>query len=176
MHEKDNQLKSTNSGLVNGLNISITPTLTEIDALENALIATKANRFAWQNADMENMLRYATNKPDATFYPSGQLVLVSSRFDRNAKNFKLAYKFDIYTDVPQSHDIYYIDAHTGEEIIRINQSPMCDGEQSCSAQSLYNGVVNIGTYNSGTNYETAKLEAELKLLMPLMPTALQPIG
>ncbi|MBP7533287.1 MAG: M4 family metallopeptidase [Chitinophagales bacterium] len=159
LHEKDNQLKSTNSGLVNGLNISITPTLTEIDALENALIATKANRFAWQNADMENMLRYATNKPDATFYPSGQLVLVSSRFDRNAKNFKLAYKFDIYTDVPQSHDIYYIDAHTGEEIIRINQSPMCDGEQSCSAQSLYNGVVNIGTYNSGTNYNLRNCEA-----------------
>lgn len=159
LHEKNNQLLSANGSLIRNLTVSTTPTLTEIEALEKALAVTKATRFAWQNADMENMLRYATNKPDATFYPSGQLVLVSSKFDRNDKNFKLAYKFDIYTDVPQSHNIYYIDAHTGEEIIRINQSPMCDGEQTCSAQSLYNNTVNVSIYNSGSKYHLRDCES-----------------
>lgn len=85
---------------------SITPVLSESQALNKALQSTGASQYAWQADPKESM-------------PKGALVFVSD-FSSGAPDGKprLAYAFDVYATEPMSRDMVYVDAQNGNILLR----------------------------------------------------------
>ncbi|MBL7786897.1 MAG: M4 family metallopeptidase [Chitinophagales bacterium] len=153
VHTKDNKVLSVNSQWVRGLQQEATPAVSDITAIEQALVSSDSYRFAWQNPDLESMLQYATQNPDATFYPTPQLVWTSPTDSRQAKDYKLCYKFNLFTEFPTQHYTTYIDAATGKEWYRRNLLHECNGEHECTANTLFDNTVNITTTFDGDTYQ-----------------------
>lgn len=88
--------------------------ISEAIALSNALSFVGAKSYKWQDNEEENFLKRESNNSDATFYPKGKLVYYSDPSIQDAKNLKLAYKFDVYAAEPVSRQEIFVDAKTGE--------------------------------------------------------------
>ncbi len=78
------------------------PSISEKQALKTALDHINAQKYIWNNESDSN-------------YPSGELVFV--RKDKEQEDEKeeivLAFKFDIYAEIPLSREYIYVDAHRG---------------------------------------------------------------
>jgi len=125
MHEKDALVTHANGNLIKGLNISTTPSIPEAAALEIALQHTGATLYAWEEDSYEYALKQAKNNSAATFYPSGELVIIDPQLTQQAANCSLAYKFDIYAVQPLSRQAVYVDAHFGEVLKVIEKIHRC---------------------------------------------------
>ena len=93
---------------ISGLNT--TPSLTADGALKSALSSVGARKYMWQ-----------TNEAGAaSFTPKGELVIV--RDNRAGENgpLVLAYKFDVYAQQPVSRAYIYVNARTGEVVLKDN--------------------------------------------------------
>lgn len=153
IHEKGGLAQKANGRLIQNLELAVQPILDDVIALETALDYIPAQRYAWQDAMMENMIQTAGNDPEASFYPEAELVIMSPLFDRDADNYQLAYKLDIYTSQPHERWHIYIDAMTGKEISRISQiCNFCTSPATCTAQGFYNGATDVETDNDGNQY------------------------
>ena len=99
--------------------LSTTPTLPARAALARALAAVGAHKYQWQDAAEEAGLQRLTGNPAASYRPQGELVIVRDcRQDPETGPLVLAWKFDIYAQQPVSRAYYYIDAHSGELVLR----------------------------------------------------------
>ena len=101
--------------------LSVRPALTEAAARQRALAAVGAKRYMWQDAAEEAGLRQRTNNPRATYFPTGELVLVADH--RAATNsapapLALTWKFNVYARAPISREVLYVDARTGAVVLR----------------------------------------------------------
>jgi bacillolysin len=102
---------------VNSLNT--TPGLNASAALSRALAAVGAKKYMWQDATEEAGLKQQTGNPTASYQPQGELVIVRDfRKDAETGPLVLAWKFDIYAQAPVSRAYVYVDAHTGEVVLR----------------------------------------------------------
>ncbi|OGU57758.1 MAG: hypothetical protein A2455_08985 [Ignavibacteria bacterium RIFOXYC2_FULL_35_16] len=139
LHEKNGQVIHANGKLIHGLEMDVTPTLTENEALQYALANINAESYMWENKKNEAHLKKELNDPSATMFPKGQLMLSAKNFDLKKENFHLVYRFDIYAEKPI--DRYYIDvdANTGEIINKISR--IRSGDVPGQGTSFYNGVV-----------------------------------
>ncbi len=107
------ELKRPAAGLV------VRPALTEAAALTRALAAVGATRYKWQEPIEEADLRQRTGDARATYRPKGELVLVGDfRLPAATRPLVLAWKFNIYAQQPISRDLLYVDARTGEVVLR----------------------------------------------------------
>ncbi len=98
---------------------SAQPALTEAVALQRAVAAIGARRYMWQDAAEEAALKQQTQKPGATYQPKGELVWVGDfRQPEANRPIVLAWKFNIYAAEPVSRDWVYIDARTGQLVMR----------------------------------------------------------
>jgi len=99
--------------------LSVQPTLSESAALQRALAAVGARHYKWEDAAEEALLRRQTGDPQATFRPKGELVLVGDfRRPATARPLVLAWKFNVYAQEPVSRDLLYVDARTGQVVLR----------------------------------------------------------
>ena len=99
--------------------LSTVPALGAAAALKHALAAVGARRYKWQVADEEAELRQRTGQAQATYQPTGELVLVGDfRQPAAARPLVLAWKFDVYAQEPVSRDLLYVDARTGAVVLR----------------------------------------------------------
>ncbi|HWR81956.1 MAG TPA: M4 family metallopeptidase [Candidatus Deferrimicrobium sp.] len=106
---------SANGDLRYNLNVGTTASISDFQAINNALSYVNATTYFWQDSSMENALKEETNNPDTSYYPIAQLVIttVGLGLDNNPQNFGLCYKVPIMALVPrESYDVY-IDAITG---------------------------------------------------------------
>ena len=116
LHEKNGLIHSSNGNLLSGLDLSITPSYSESKALEILLMQIEAEEYAWENPTMEAMLQHQREDSDASYYPKGELVIISEQlggFSNDPSTYHLAYKFDIHLSVPFDAKSYYIEANTG---------------------------------------------------------------
>ncbi len=141
LHEQQGQVVYANGHPVHGLNTGVTPLLPEEVALQYALSYIGAQEYMWEDPAREAFLRKEQNDPTATFYPSGKLMLTAGGDKMIAKNFRLAYRFDVYAAQPLSRFFVYVDAKTGEIIRLIDRIET--GDVPGSGESLYNGTVDI---------------------------------
>lgn len=80
--------------------------------------------------------------------PIGELVYVQDfRQEELQRKLHLAYKFDVYANEPLSRDKIYVDANTGDILLR---SPVIK-HVTASGASLYSGSVVFDAANTGTN-------------------------
>jgi bacillolysin len=99
--------------------LSTTPTLSASAALRRALAAVGAKKYLWQDATEEAGLKASTGNPTASYLPQGELVIVrDARRDAETGPLVLAWKFDIYAQQPVSRAYIYVDAQTGEVVLR----------------------------------------------------------
>ncbi|MFD1552658.1 M4 family metallopeptidase [Putridiphycobacter roseus] len=134
--------------------------------------------FAWDNPAYESELQADLNDPNATYYPTGELVFALNQnhtvqYNMNPLDYRLAWKFDILSLAPYFHKILYVDAHTGtifneEQLLCSNGSANITGHGSQTIDTRYigwfqnhhilksnDGTTNVHTKNySGGNFNT----------------------
>lgn len=92
--------------------VDVTPKLSEAQALKYAMEHIGAEEYKWQIPEEEQWIKEYFND---TYYPVGELVIVKDRL-KTDRNYRLAYRFDIYAHKPMSRDYVWVDAITGEII------------------------------------------------------------
>ncbi|NML66291.1 T9SS type A sorting domain-containing protein [Hymenobacter sp. RP-2-7] len=178
VHARQNQVQSI-SGDFEAVDeqLSVQPTLGADAALSRALASIGARRYMWQEPGMEAFLQKQTGRADASYRPSGELVLVRDNRQSadNTGPLVLAWKFNIYAAAPLSRAYYYVHAQTGEVVLRddiikhagatASFATAYSGTRSLATETTTGGYRlreytrgnGIETYNlkTGTNYSAA---------------------
>lgn len=163
LHGKNGIIEVAN-GEFNDINIpSVVPTITEKQALSNALNFVKAKKYKWEDAVSENFIKQRTNNPNATYYPTGELVIQKDLL-HSGKDFKLAWKFTICSLEPFNEQLIFIDAKEGNVIANI---PLIqDANIGCTAQTRYSGNQPItgDTYIGGIRLREVRNNVNMQTL------------
>ena len=149
LHEKNGLVFQSNGNLVHNLNLDVSPSLSESDALKYALASINAESYVWQYKKNEAFIKKEQNDPDATMYPKGVLMLSAKNFKIAPGNFHLVYRFDIYSEKPMNRYYVDVDANTGEIINKISR--MRYGDVQGQGTSVYNGVISLTVADTAIN-------------------------
>jgi len=114
-------------------------------------INVNATQYAWQNPSYERFLKQRKNDPDATFYPTGKLVVRKSTNVQEQSEYKLTYKFNIYTLNPLSGKDIYINAHDGSFVVGIENIHTCT-DVSATGTSNYSDDIDFAACQNGGTY------------------------
>ena len=139
LHVKDGKVLHANGKLIHGLEMNVTPSLSENEALQFALANINAESYMWENKKNESHFKKEQNDRSVTMYPKGKLLLSAKNFDLKKENFHLVYRFDIYAEKPMDRYYVDVDANTGEIINKISR--IQSGDVPGQGTSVYNGVV-----------------------------------
>ncbi|NPA69075.1 MAG: T9SS type A sorting domain-containing protein [Chlorobi bacterium] len=132
-------------------NFPVTPVLSESQALQKALEFVGAEEYMWERPENEAFAK--KTEPSGTFYPKGELVIVENNLSEDAsvrKQLNLAYKFNIYAARPLSRAYIYVNALTGEVVMRNNIIKTVSAEGT--ADTRYSGSKNITTDSYDGSY------------------------
>ncbi len=150
-HMRDGKVTMVNGDYYVNFSSNTSASLTESDALKSALKKVNAQRYIWENKAAEAHERMATNDPAFTYYPKGELVYVHKKgADYSAENMRLAYKFNIYAEVPLYRANVFVDANTGEILDEQNQ--ICTFDVVGTAVTQYSGTVIMTSDNNGGTF------------------------
>ncbi len=127
------------------------PSISEQAALKLALNKVNAKTYMWENKAVEESVRAALQKPDFSYAPKGELVVVhKENTDYSASNMVLAYKFNIFAEQPFTRQNIFVDAITGEVVATMNLLHAAD--ETGTANTLYSGTRTITSNKSGSTY------------------------
>lgn len=147
-HVKDGKVVSANGDYYQNFSSNLFPALTEASALKSALNKVNAQKYMWENEFMERIRQQ-------DFTPKGQLVMVHKKgADYSSANMRLAYKFNIYAEVPLYRANVFVDAATGE--ILDEQNLICTADVVGTAVTKYSGTVTMTCDNSSGPYHLAE--------------------
>ncbi len=140
VHGKNSLIETANGNYVPVNLASVTPALTESQALTYALSGVNATSYKWQNTNWENFIKQQKGS-SATFYPQGELCIIPRNLFTNNTDV-LAYIFDIATDSPNDELSVVVDANTGSLINK--RSLVCNtGPVSRPAETVHSGLQSI---------------------------------
>lgn len=132
-----------------------TPAIKNTIAINNAISQVKANRYAWEDASMEQQLRQQNNNAAASNQPTAELVWYTPNETLEARNLVLAYKVIVYALEPLSREAIFIDASNGNLLGRRNMLYYSDA--TGTAATAYSGTQTIHSDLSGTTYRLRDL-------------------
>ncbi|MBK8489017.1 MAG: M4 family metallopeptidase [Chitinophagales bacterium] len=143
-HERNGELHLINGDFVEGLNMDINPLITPEQSVKTTLAAFPAKKYMWQDSIAEANFKLKKNDPDATLYPTPELLIVkrNAREESIANNYTLAYRMYVFAKIPQIAKYVYIDAVTGELIRTRELEYNCN---STSYETTYNGTRTVYT-------------------------------
>ncbi|MFD2720479.1 M4 family metallopeptidase [Hymenobacter monticola] len=100
--------------------LSTKPVLSAAVALQRGLASVGARRYMWDDAAEEANIKRETGNSAATYRPAGELVLVEDYrvADAARRPLVLAWKFNIYAQQPESRAWVYVDARTGDVVLK----------------------------------------------------------
>lgn len=149
LHSVNDKIVSI-SGNVNKETVnSVSPSISEANALNYALTYVGATQYKWEIPVEESHIKIETNNPLATYYPEGQKVLLPS-FYHGKEQYLLAYKFNIYAQTPISRSYIYVDALNGDILAEDKIIKHVDAVGS--ATTAYSGVRAITTDDNAGTY------------------------
>ncbi len=148
VHTKDGKISSMNGKLIRNLSTNSKPSLSEKDALGKALAATGASKYKWEIPEEEAMLKNLFGNA-ATYFPKGELIFITENGSDKSKNYRLAYRFDIFAHEPLSRNFIFIDAETGELIVKFNR--LKNTEFPATAHTKFSGERTITTSDTTIN-------------------------
>ena len=123
----------------------------ESRALEAALSAINARKYAWQDTLWENNLKRELEDRRATYFPEGKLVILpNSIHDNRMESHKFCYQFEIKVIAPKRESfVAWIDAQTGSVLGIQNSSTPNHGENVKPLPlPVFNCDPRTGTFNS----------------------------
>ncbi len=115
-HEKNGQIFYVHGKLIHDLNLNVKPALSEEQALAQAMQHINASSYMWEKVSNDKFIKTMLNDPSASFFPEGKLLIVSKNFLMLKEEFRLAYRFNIHTEIPFGGKIIDIDAIDGSVI------------------------------------------------------------
>ena len=143
VHTKNNIIESVNGVLLDRLNRIPAASLSEASALSKALGHMNAEQCRWQIPRMEKQLKEVTGNPDATWFPKGELMLAPDQGKMISENYRLAYRFDVYSEKPLKREYVFVDAVTGKVLYSVNRIHTVDA--TGTALTRYSGIRTIIT-------------------------------
>lgn len=159
VHDKDGSVVITNGNIIEGIDSDTKPLIEEKDALNSALDHIKAEKYAWEDSEVEKQKKIDLKDTSATNYPKAEIVFVK-KYDSLGilgSNYVLAYKFEIRVMEPDYNTFsVYIDANTSEIIKIINHFHNASGE----VQTAYYGKQYMETNWRGWWYQYYELLAD----------------
>ena len=142
VHEMNGRVVSANGNLVTGINMNVEPQITKEEALQLALNELNSAQYFWENEFLENQLKKSSNDPNKSYFPQGKLILTRLTKEFSPKNYKLAYKFEVYAIEDYKTKAVYVDAITGEII---HKKPLVHNCNPTTCETIWNGDRNINT-------------------------------
>ncbi|AHJ99600.1 M4 family metallopeptidase [Hymenobacter swuensis] len=121
VHARQGRVALLNGHFEKVRSLNTTPSLDAAAALTRALAFVGARTYMWQDAAEEAGLRQQENNAAATYAPKGELVVVKNHRSTNALRAgqpTLAWKFNVYAKAPLSRAFIYVDAHSGEIVLK----------------------------------------------------------
>lgn len=116
-------------------------TLSENEALQAALRFMNADAYMWQFEDAEQVLKNFMENPEATYYPTGNLVYINPNLDFKSPIQRLAWSFNIFAKTPLMRKQVFVDAQNGEIITSFNL--LHDINVPGKANTKYSGMQTI---------------------------------
>lgn len=166
VHERNGKIEMMNGLLFDHINSSV-PLISANEAREIAIASVPATVYRWQIEAEENLLRRQLNNQSATWLPKGELMYAASDGNLTSENFKLCFRFDIYSVEPLSRKYVYVDAATGNIVSIQDRIRMNDvigtavtgysGTQSMTADN-FNGSYRLRETGRGNGIETYNLQ------------------
>jgi bacillolysin len=147
VHSKNGVIKYI-IGTYNRINLDVEkPAINEQNALQLSLKSIGAIKYVWEQTDDYGIFK---NDPKNSLLPQGELILIKDKL-REDNSYKLCWRFDIYSQLPLSHYLIYIDAVSGEILEKINKIRSFTDVLG-TAQTRYSGTRNILTNHSTFYY------------------------
>lgn len=140
-----------NGRLVYDLDCPTTPSLSEETALIKALEYFGAEKYFWEDASKEELVKHLKSDPDATFYPKGELIVGEEKHSQDGSGYTLIWKFEIYAFGERALEYIYVNAIDGsiEYTVSGKHAESVEG----TAVTRYHGVQTIITDSiSGSQY------------------------
>lgn len=141
IHTKNDLVYAINGLTFNNVLATNTAIINETNALTTAIQNIGAESYKWQVENEEKHIKLETKNPDATYYPTGELVYIQPNLSQS--KLRLAYKFNIYAQKPVSRVEIYIDAITNTVITENKIIKHIDVPGT--ATTAYSGVRTITT-------------------------------
>lgn len=152
MHVVNGLVRSQNGKWIKDFpaGLQTAPALNAATALKKATDAVGARVYKWELPSEEAFIKREQNNPQATFYPKAELVYFSGEEDVVPSQLRLAYKFDIYANLPLSRQYVFVDAINGKilgkrELIHTTNA-------TGTATTVYSGTQTITTDFTGSTY------------------------
>jgi len=114
IHSQNGIVRSSNGHLVKGRFPSSSNSIDEVEAWKTVRKAYKDYIFYQDIPGMEEWLKEQKNDPSASFLSEPKLVFLDPTYSGKAENYRLVWKFDIYTKKEIDHELVYVDAQFGE--------------------------------------------------------------
>ena len=127
---------------------TIIPKFNKEQALVKALEYIGAEKYKWEDLEMEQMLKKNMNDTNATYYPQGELVIAKD-YLINSGSHKLAWKFFISSLKPYNSQKLFVDANNGKIIQDV--SLIMNANVPGTVKTMYSGVQNIICDSSSAN-------------------------
>ena len=143
IHEKNGIAEIANGEILENIDVSVKPSLSEKEALEIALKNFKSNEWAWEDPDWEEEKK--GNKEHPSWRPAGELIIISQH-GKNQSGGLLVYKFELLSVDPWFHYATYINALNGsiEKSLSLTRN-----ESTGTVYTLYNGTKSFTTTYRG---------------------------
>lgn len=138
VHVKNQQVTSLGGAFFENIQVSVSSSLQESQALQLALNKVNATVYKWQLPEEEAFIKAEQQNADATFFPKAKLIVLHSN-----TGFHFCYAFDIYAHEPLGRTIEYIDANTGASILSKNKIE--DVNVNGTAVTKYSGTKTFQT-------------------------------
>lgn len=139
IHTRNGKIESFNGEYYPIKNISSQNIFDKNECLKKLISTDK--KYAWQVKSEENLLKEINQNPDATWYPKGELVICAVNGDIEKADFRLSWKFDIFTIEPHDRQYIFVDAQKNETIN--SQKILCETDVKGKAIAKYAGVQTI---------------------------------
>jgi len=148
VHGRNNNIEVINGDFQDISIETIEPTITEQQALKKALEYVGAKKYKWEDPNMERFIKQLQNNPNATYYPSGELV-ISKDYLKGSNSFKLSWQFTISSMEPDNEQMIFVNAVNGEVIRDVPL--ILSANTSGSVQTRYSGTQTItnDSYSNG---------------------------
>lgn len=162
IHTEGERVFAMNGELINNPNIVSSFNITENDALQIALNHINAEEYMWEDEAEESLLKRFKGNSDATYFPTGEKVIVPSNIMFSGSEYHSAYKFDIYSKIPHNRKNIYVDAATGEILFELQTmtsyvegtaNTVYSGEQTITTE-YYNNMYRLRDGTRGNGVET----------------------
>ncbi|UOQ53846.1 M4 family metallopeptidase [Hymenobacter cellulosivorans] len=161
LHAKQGSVQSMSGNFERIGNLNVTPAISASAALQSALQFVGAKKYMWQDAREEAGLKEEQNNPAATYKPQGELVIVNNQETGKPT---LAWKFNVYAQLPLSRAYIYVDAATGTVVLQdaiikhaagtATFATAYSGTRSLANETVVAGQYRLREYTRGLGIET----------------------